>query len=138
MPIYFPIYIINAISLITFSIYRFNRSSDYKLSAESSLVARESSAGNSSGNVWLADVVKSYQHLLRNLNSCMEGLQEIGLGISISQPFNSNFNKAYSKMESFLSQSFYLEVLTNFLLRVSLENPYTSEGIDKSIVISIG
>jgi len=98
----------------------------------------EKNAGKSTQSIWLGDVVFSHPDLFKELVSIMAGIKILGESMLQEKPMNSLIEDSYSKIEQFLGQSFYLEVLGNFLLRASAENHLTKDSVQKTLTISYG
>lgn len=98
----------------------------------------EKSAGRNHQSIWLADVVFLHPNLYPDLMACLSGMQELGESMLMAKPFSKNFDRSYAKIECFLGQSFYLEVLANFLHRIAKQNPLSSESVEKVFTIAYG
>lgn len=109
-----------------------------KQSGAGNLPKFEKSAGRNQQSVWLADVAFLHPNLYPDLIACLSGMQELGESMLMAKPFSKNFDRSYAKIECFLGQSFYLEVLANFLHRIAKQNPLSAESVEKVFTIAYG
>lgn len=98
----------------------------------------ERKSGNNNQGVWLADLIFTQPNLFEDLVSCMAGIKILGESMLQEKPMNRLIEESYSKIGQFLGQSYYLEVLGNFLYRASAENPLAKDAVQKTLTISYG
>lgn len=108
------------------------------LTQSRSLVDAEKKAGNNNQGIWLADVIYTNSNLYYDLLSFLEGMRQIGEGMVLGIPLNKQLENSYDKIDNFLQQSFYQEVIGNFLLRLIKENPVLAMYVEKTLSFSFG
>ncbi len=107
-----------------------------KIPNAGSLPQFEKKAGSNNQGIYFADVIFSHPNLYNDLVSCLSGIHGLATCINSNSPVGDHFDRNYSKINAFLSQSFYVRALGSFLGRYASQDPLFSNEVQRIFTIS--